>query len=86
MYLIESSRLYRRAKVRKFLDVSGTDSVSIFSVHLKMGADSVPEMSENFHTLTRLSVREDFIVFDIVCTVHRNQLYRMAQKERMFFK
>jgi len=28
-----------------------------------MGTDSVPEKLENFDTLTRLSVREDFIDF-----------------------
>jgi len=34
---------------------------------LQMGMKSVPEMSENLHILTRLSVREHFTEFVILC-------------------
>jgi len=46
-----------RVKVWKFFIVSGTGFVPIF----RMGAESVPERLEIFHTLTLLSAREHFV-------------------------
>lgn len=50
-------------KLRKFSDVSETDSPPFFRIHLIMGTESVPEISENFHALTRLSGQKDFVEF-----------------------
>jgi hypothetical protein len=63
MYSIESSWEESRAKVRNFSNFSETDSPPFFRFHLKMDTESVPETLENFHTLARLSGREDFIEF-----------------------
>ena len=84
MYSIKSSWEESSAKLRKFSNFSETD---FFRVHLKMGTESVPETSENFHTLTRLSGREDFIEFcrreelqDIsLCTASMKLIFRSAQ-------
>jgi hypothetical protein len=43
----------------KFSRVSRTDSIPLFSAV----TETVPEKSKNFHTLKRLSAREDFIDF-----------------------
>jgi hypothetical protein len=54
MNTTKSSRADGPVKVLKV-----SNSVPIFRV----GMESVPEMLDNFHTLTRLSYREDFVVF-----------------------
>ena len=77
------SRAGTRVKVWRFLDASGTDSVPIFRVcwwfgrtktddHQRtqnMGTDSVPEVSENLHTLTRHSARENLIGYIFLISV-----------------
>ena len=44
------------------------------SIHsaLKRGTESVPEIMENFYTLTRLSAREDFIEYFLLMNNNNN--------------
>ena len=55
----ESSRTNGHVSVSRYSDVSGTDSVPIFRVHLKMGTEAVPATSEELHMSKRLSAQQD---------------------------
>lgn len=70
---IQSSRADSRVKVSNFSTVSGTDSVPFFIVllmawqnqNLVLPSQSVPETLENSHSLTQLSVWEDFFIENV---------------------